>query len=180
MWPNGLPKAPEPTTALSLWIIAERLPHVANDSAAILRKVVADVLTATTADYSTDPEDTWTHRALLTPDDGSRSAELSSNGYIFSVYIPELDVSAVVVDEDLDAVEEEETVRSLAVVARAYLAGGGRTEHRRGLLGSYSVLVVDVDGDSWTLQQALFTRLALNARTMVERLRRVVDPRRRP
>jgi len=153
---------------------------VANDSAAILRKVVTDVFTAdSSATCSFAQQDAWNHRALLKSDDRPRSAELDSNGFIFSVYIPELDLSAVVVDEDLDAVEEEEAVRSLAVVARAYLAGGGRLEHRRGLFGFYSALVIDVDGDSWTLQQPLSRRLASNARAVVERLRRAVGTRRR-
>jgi len=161
-------------------ITPDRLPHVANDSAAILHKVVTDVFAANTnAHYSFTQDSAWNHRALLTLDDGPRSVELKSNGYIFSVYIPELDVSAVLVDEDLDALEEESAVRSLAVVARACLSGEGRLEHRRGLFGSYVVLEIPGDGESWILQQPLFTRLAGNARALTQRLRRVTPAKRR-
>ena len=138
--------------ALMTLITTGRLPPVENDSEAILHKVVTDVFPANIqASFSTVPKDPRTCQVLLRSSDGSRSARLRSSGYLFRLYIPELDVIALELDEDLDAAEEEAYVHSLAMIARVYLLGGGHMERRRGLFRSHSVLVIEVDAHRWEL-----------------------------
>ncbi|MCZ2848658.1 hypothetical protein [Modestobacter sp. VKM Ac-2978] len=129
---------------------------MAIDVEALLRRVVAEVFDADVdATYSTEPNSLM-HRVRLTTADGQRHAGLRASYEWFDADIFDLGVSTFQVDYDDEEAGKEAALRELALVVRAYLRGGGRVEHRRGLIRSHSVLKIDVDGHEWALRAPLF------------------------
>jgi hypothetical protein len=125
-------------------------PHLG----ALLRRVVLEV-------FDTDVEVTWDdgprarHQPLATLRRGhgaeGRTVNLSASatGW-FEISVPDLGVGAWLIEYD-DAHEMEAILRDFALVARAYLSGAGRIEHRRGIFRTRPVLVLPVEGREWIL-----------------------------
>jgi hypothetical protein len=119
--------------------------------------VVAEVFDADVdATYSTEPKDPHMYRVRLTSADGQRHAGLRASYEWFDADIFDFGVSTFQVDYDDEEEDKEAVLRELALVLRAYLRDGGRVEHRRGLIRSYSVLKIDVDGHEWALRGRLW------------------------
>ena len=83
--------------------------------------------------------------------EGRRTVRLQAAGNgMFDITILDLGVSAQLFEYD-DEGYMEAILRELALVADAYLSGGGRIGQKRGMLRTRSATRITVNGDEWTL-----------------------------
>ncbi len=128
-------------------------PAVTQHLERMLRHVVRDT-------FDEDVEAVWhtdgarnVSRVTLSAEHGAgrRTVEISaSTTGLFQIDIRDLDVGAILIEDDDDSYMES-IVRELALVARAYLSGEGRVRQRRGMLRTRSVMAITVNGNEWTL-----------------------------
>ncbi|MGY2066573.1 hypothetical protein [Blastococcus sp. SYSU DS0619] len=103
--------------------------------------------------WDTEPGAPHVYRVPLSakPDGHRRTVRLSAatTGY-FEMTVPDLHIGTSLVEYD-DEGYMEAILAALALLAQAYLRGGGRVDHRRGLLGTRTFLRITVDGKEWVL-----------------------------
>ncbi|MBG6185447.1 hypothetical protein IWX65_003426 [Arthrobacter sp. CAN_A214] len=134
------------------------------DMRAMLGRVVPDVFDEhlVTADVNADHE-IWPYGSLVDSRTiEGRSVIIGADGGAFMVgYVPELNVQAMVFDEEDEEEDAEEyrekALRELCLVMLVYLEGGGRISERRSLLGRGVVrkLIIESDGFEWRLGRNL-------------------------
>ncbi|MFJ5862463.1 hypothetical protein ACIQCM_13670 [Pseudarthrobacter sp. NPDC092439] len=130
------------------------------DMRAMLRRVVPEVFDEhlVTADVNADHKD-WPYGSLvISRTSEGRSVIIGADGGSFMIaHVPELNVQAMVFDEEdneEDAEEyREEALRKLCLAMLVYLEGGGRISERRSLLGRGVVrkLIIEANGTRWRL-----------------------------
>ncbi|WP_461186782.1 hypothetical protein [Arthrobacter sp. Z4-13] len=125
------------------------------DIKAMLHRVVDEVFNETFAVVDVIPEaDPWLHSVRVSGRFGNdRTARIRASYEWANVFIPELDVGAILFEYDDVEDEKEAELRKLCLVMRAYLQGQGHIEKRRRLFrrGEVSVLKIEVDGYEWRL-----------------------------
>ncbi len=124
------------------------------DIEGMLRRVVLDVFDeGIDVTFEAQPNAPHIKRARLGAESGAdrRTAGLraASTGF-FDVTIFDLGVSATLIEYD-DESYMEAILRELALVADAYMRGGGHIEQQRGLFRTTPVLTLTVKGKEWTL-----------------------------
>lgn len=89
---------------------------------------------------------------------GRRNVALSaSTTGLFHLDILDHGVGTTLTEYD-DQGYMEAILRSLALVAEAYLSGEGRIEHKRGLFRGRPAMTITVNGDQWTMGRRASTR----------------------
>lgn len=118
--------------------------------ARVLREVVGDAAVAT---CDVDPKWPDSARAdLVSREVPGRNVTIRATPEWFDIRADDLGVSATVFDSDYEDAEFEDTIRELATVAQAYLAGGGHVEWRRRLFwGSRPSLKIRTAHGEWLL-----------------------------
>jgi hypothetical protein len=125
------------------------------DVKAMLDRVIVDVFDegfVTQRVSSTDPM--WLHGVQLSSQVHKDRAAIIRVGVLWmDAFKPELDVQALILDEDDDVAYKEEELTMLCRALRVYLEGGGHVRQRRRLFGrgSTNVLTIEADGFQWRL-----------------------------
>ena len=120
----------------------------------MLRRAVQDVFGQDVdAVWDTHPRSPHIQRVVLTAHRGAdrRSVGLraATTGF-FDLTVFDLDVSTGLFEYD-DEDHMAALIRQLALVAEAYLRGGGSVVHERGFLRTRTFLTITVGGDEWKL-----------------------------
>lgn len=125
------------------------------DIEAMLHRVVNEIFDETFVVVDVTPEaDPRLHSVRVSGRLGNnRSARIRANYEWATVFIPELNVGAILFEYDDVEDEKEAELRKLCLVTRAYLQGQGHIEKRWRLFrrGEVSALRIEVDGCEWRL-----------------------------
>jgi hypothetical protein len=128
------------------------------DIKAMLHRVVDDVFDETFAivEVVTDAEPRLHSVHVSSRSSNDRTARIEASYEWASVFVPELDVGAILFEYDDVEEEKEAELLKLCLVTRAYLQGQGHIEKRRRLFrrSESSVLRIEVDGYNWRLDRS--------------------------